>query len=1607
MVHQAEKSKQDLLDQVIQLSKTPLKTPQLEVQEFIKRFYSNVSPEDLLIETPENLCGAALSLWNWGALREPGIAKLRLYNPKQQEHGWRSPYSIIEIVNDDMSFLVDSVVRALQRQDLAVYLIIHPVLLVKRQAGQRQKMGEGPSRSPGESLPESFMQIRISEQTSPERMAEIQQSITDVLKDVRRAVGDWAAMRAQNQAIQKMLGNMPAKEVGEYQQFLQWLDDDHFTYLGITEYNFGAAITPVMPAAKRVKEWGMFKNPAFKLYADQGFHDQLPPEISELSAEKNLLLVKAGFFSTVHRHALMDVVVIGKLSAQGKVEGCYLLVGLLTAQAYHSSLKDMPIVRKKLAKIIERAAFPVPGHNAKSFRHILETYPRDEIFQADEKHIYETALDILRLQEKQRIALFVRRDAFKRLFYAIVCLPRDRYDSELRQQIEEMLVKAFSGQLVTTHSYVSDNPQSRLYLIIRTNPADQITIDVEEVERRLIETGRSWKARFRDILVEKFGGEKAPRMMRRFVEAFPASYREHFDPQTAASDITLIERSLSARVLTLHLYRPAGTDANQIHLKIYSPSQQVSLSDALPVLENMGLRVISEMSYVVEPHGAGSKLWIHDFSMVTAYHDQVEIDKIQSNFQDCYLSIWNKEIENDGFNALVLRAGLNWRQVTVLRAYCKYLRQAAIPFSQQYMEETLVANPSLTGKLVVLFESMFTPNQTCDDQLVNGLKQEIEKLLETVTNLDQDRIIRRYLNAILSTLRTNFFQKTADQHIKSYISFKVNSRLIEELPLPCPMVEIFVYSPRVEGIHLRGGKVARGGIRWSDRREDFRTEILGLLKAQMVKNSVIVPVGSKGGFVVKNPPVTGGRDAFQQEGIECYKIFISGLLDITDNLVKDKVVAPIDVVRRDDDDPYLVVAADKGTATFSDIANKVSQHYGFWLDDAFASGGSAGYDHKKMAITARGVWETVKRHFREMGKDIQSEDFTCVGVGDMSGDVFGNGLLLSKHTRLLGAFNHLHIFIDPNPDPATSWQERKRLFDLPRSAWTDYNPQFISPGGGVFDRKAKSIKLSPEIRQCFGLKKELVTPNELIRLLLLSQVDLLFFGGIGTYVKASSESHIDVGDRANDALRVDGAALRCQVVGEGANLGLTQLGRVEFALKGGRINTDALDNSAGVDCSDHEVNIKILLNGMMAQGSLKLDQRNILLAKMTDEVGQLVLRDNYLQSQALSISQYLGWMSLDQQARFMRSLEKQGKLDRAIEFLPDDEMLRQRQSAQLGLTRPELAILLAYAKMTLYEELLPSSLPDDQQLVDDLYLYFPKPLQQQYRQGISSHRLRREIIATAVTNSLVNRVGPSFLYVMKERTGKTAPDITRAYAITRATFNLRQLWSGIEDLDNKVSADIQLQMFIIINRMAEAATLWFLQQGQPSLNIADHYQTYSPGLTLISQNLEDLLSDLDRQNWFSNSKQAIDQGVPESLANAIYALEYLEAGLDIVRIARALKADVMHAAAVYFRAGDKLQFDWLRDAAMKVNKPTHWERMALTALLEELDAQQNAITMSILKDSAHPNSKDIELLIEDWSKKHQSAWDDTQSLLGDLRKSSAIDLAKLVIISQQFKSLLN
>ncbi|HMA13925.1 MAG TPA: NAD-glutamate dehydrogenase, partial [Kiloniellaceae bacterium] len=1074
-----------------------------------------------------------------------------------------------------------------------------------------------------------------------------------------------------------------------------------------------------------------------------------------------------------------------------------------------------------------------------------------------------------------------------------------------------------------------------------------------------------------------------------------------------------IEEAIAADDLAMNLYRPAGAPPDELHFKIYVLDRPVPLSDILPMLENMGLRVIGEIPFDIEVPDRKAPVWMHDFDMCAEGKAAIDLEAVRDAFHEAFAGVWHRRMENDGFNKLVLHAGLTAREVTMLRAYCKYLRQARIPFSQAYMEATLVRNPAVTRNLVDLFLARFDPRRAQEESKAacGALVEAIRAQLDRVSNLDEDRIIRRYLNLILSTLRTNFFQPAEGGGEKAYCSFKFDSRSIEELPQPQPLREIFVYSPAVEGVHLRFGMVARGGLRWSDRLEDFRTEVLGLVKAQQVKNTVIVPVGSKGGFVMKQPPpAEAGRDAFLAAGIECYKTFIHGLLDITDNLKRGRVVPPKSVLRYDGDDPYLVVAADKGTATFSDIANGVSADYGFWLDDAFASGGSAGYDHKKMGITARGAWECVKRHFRELGKDIQKQDFTCVGCGDMSGDVFGNAMLLSEHILLLAAFNHLHIFVDPDPDPAASWAERKRLFDLPRSAWTDYDAKLISKGGGVFQRSAKSIKISPEMKQRFGIAKDSMTPNELIQCLLQAEVELLWFGGIGTYVKASTESHLDVGDRANDALRVDGEMLRAKVVGEGANLGMTQLGRIEYGMAGGRGNTDFIDNSAGVDCSDHEVNIKILLGDAEQAGKLTRKERDKLLEKMTDEVARQCLRDNYLQSQAISVTHMLGGHLLDRFARFMRTLEKAGQLNRRIEYLPDDEEVLDRLRRSEGLTRAEIAVLLSYSKLVLYDQLLESNLPDDAYFAADLATYFPKPLRQPYAPQIGRHRLKREIIVTVVSNNLINRVGINFVHEVREKTGMPPEEVVKAYVIAREIFGMRALWAEIEALDNRVPASLQARMLVECGRLIEREAVWLLREVGVPLDIAGEIERFGAGVGTLTSRIESLLSQTDREQLEQRAGQYVADGAPQPVARRMASLPLLVPACDIVRIAATLRLPVEQVAETYFKIGERFGFDWLRRSAGSLSTDTAWDKLAVSAIVDDFYGHQSDLTVRVLNGAAGAKRKDAgttDTVIATWSAGREPLVARTGQLLEELKASGTPDFAMLAVANRQLKSMVS
>ncbi len=1606
MSARTEARKAETIDSLAQLAASRLDADagaQSQAADFLRRFYANVAPEDIAERGLDDLYGAGLALWQFGRQRAAGTTKVRVYNPRLAEHGWASTHTVVEIVNDDMPFLVDSITAELNRRDISVHLVIHPVLRVARdQAGALGGLAEDGQR-------ESWMHIEIDAQGDDPACAAVQTALAAVLADVRVCVDDWRAIQACcDQTVAELTQSPPPRPEGEVastRDFLSWLATDNFTFLGYRESRYlgeGASFRhEVVPESGL----GLLRSPDFVVFDVLRNVTVLPRLEQFVRAPELLRIAKANRRSTVHRSAYLDAIGIKQYDAEGRVVGEKLFLGLFTSTAYMQRPTDIPLLRDKVRAVIGLAGFPPGGHAAKNLQHVLETFPRDEMFQTPVDELYDTTIGITRLQERQRIALFLRRDPFDRFVSALVYVPRDRFSTDLRRRFHEILAQAYNGRTSAYYTQLADDSALvRIHLIVGTTPGEVPDVRPEDVERQLVEAGRSFGDRLKDALLASLGEAQGLPKLRRFQDAFPASYRERFSPEQAALDIGALDAVLSgARRLVLSLYRTVDSKENELRLRLFHRDAPVPLSDVMPMLENMGLKVLTEDPFRIRPRvdplvPGKATVYLHDLQMSVRDAREIDLPRVKPLFEEAFAEIFAGDAASDGFNRLVLGAAMAMTEVRVLRAFAAFLRQAGIPFSQAYMEDTLTKYPHIARRLVDLFLTMHDPKLAGDRAAAEAaIVAELAKLFDGVTSLDEDRILRRFLNAIQSSLRTNHFQRDADGRPKSYLSFKLDSQRIDDLPLPRPLYEVFVFSPRVEAVHLRGGKVARGGIRWSDRREDFRTEILGLIKAQMVKNAVIVPVGSKGGFFVKRPPAPeAGRDAYMAEGIYCYQTLMRGLLDITDNLSPAGVVPPPDVVRRDDDDPYLVVAADKGTATFSDIANAVSREYGFWLDDAFASGGSAGYDHKAMGITARGAWEAVKRHFREIGTDIQKTDFTVVGVGDMSGDVFGNGMLLSRHIRLVAAFDHRNIFIDPEPDAAVSFAERERLFKLPRSSWADYDPSLISAGGGVFDRKAKSIRLSDEIRRRFGISEEQLTPTALMQVLLKAEVDLLWFGGIGNYIKASTESHAECGDRANDALRIDGRDVRAKVVGEGANLGVTQRGRIEYALAGGRINNDAVDNSAGVDTSDHEVNIKILLGDVCARGDMTVKQRDKLMAEMTDEVGGLVLRDNYLQTQALSIAELDGAGALDSYARMMKALERTGRLNRAIEFLPPDESLVERAAAGRGLTRPELAVLMAYAKMALYDELLESDLPDEPWLELDLERYFPEALRQRHKDAVLRHRLRREIIATVVTNSLVNRTGIGFVNDLKEASGLAAGDLARAYLAAREMFGLRDYWGAAEALDNQVPAATQYRMLRLTNALIDFTTAWLLRHVPAPIPVAETVRRFAGPVAALRTALPGLLDEGRRASFAARCAGLVADGVPEGLAGDFALLSDLIAAPDLVRIAEGAGQGIEDVSAVYFALGARLGFDWLHDAAARLPAASGWQARAVEAMIDDLYAQQAEVTARVLKVDGGQAA---------WAEQRRAVLARFDALLTELRALPSVDLAALTVAGRELRAL--
>ncbi|MFG2823605.1 NAD-glutamate dehydrogenase [Kitasatospora sp. NPDC048365] len=1601
---------------------------------YLHHYYLHTAPEDLVDRDPVDVYGAAASHYRLGLKRPQGTAEVRVYTPTVEENGWSCGHTVVEVVTDDMPFLVDSVTNELTRLDRAIHLVVHPQLVVRRDitgklleildidaCARSQAAG---AEWPADAVVESWMHIEIDRETDREDLRSVESNLRRVLGDVREVVEDWSKMRDSALRLADELAEQPPaalseQEVGEAWELMRWLADDKFTFLGYREYDLVEHEGEEVLKAVAGTGLGILRADPLSHDTD---HHPVSEAFSRLSApvrtkaheKKLLVLTKANSRATVHRPAYLDYVGVKKFDANGEPVGERRFLGLFSSAAYTESVTRIPVVRRKVQEVVNASGFSAESHDGRDLLQIMETFPRDEMFQTAPSELLSIATSVLYLQERRRLRLFLRQDEYGRYFSAFVYLPRDRYTTRIRLRLMEILKEELAGEHIDYTVYATESVLTRLHFVIRVAPGTELPhlseSDIERIENRLAEAARFWMDGFNDQLHVELGEEKAAELGHKYANAFPDGYRADFPPRTAVADLKQIEALSGEGDFRLNLYQPVGAGDDERRFKIYRVGGPISLTEVLPVLQRLGVEVLDEHPYALK-RADGTTAWVYDFGLKLREATEFSEDD-RERFQETFSATWTGQAENDRFNELVLTAKLSWRQAMVLRAYAKYLRQAGSTFSQDYMEDALLNNTHTTRLLVNLFEARLSPSHRSGAaEITDAILEELSGALDEVVSLDEDRILRSFLHLIKATLRTNFFQHDSRGDLHSYVSMKFDPKAIPDLPAPRPAFEIWVYSPRVEGVHLRFGKVARGGLRWSDRREDFRTEILGLVKAQMVKNTVIVPVGAKGGFVAKQlPDPSVDRDAWLAEGVASYKTFISALLDITDNLVGGAVVHPLDVVRHDEDDTYLVVAADKGTATFSDIANGVAESYGFWLGDAFASGGSAGYDHKGMGITARGAWESVKRNFRELGVDTQSEDFTVIGIGDMSGDVFGNGMLLSEHIRLVAAFDHRHIFLDPNPDAAASFAERRRLFDVPRSSWDDYDKSLISAGGGVFPRSAKSIQLSAQVREKLGIEAAKLTPAELMKAILQAPVDLFWNGGIGTYVKSTAETNAEVGDKANDAIRVNGADVRARVIGEGGNLGCTQLGRIEFAAVGGPestggwINTDAIDNSAGVDTSDHEVNIKILLNQVVADGDMTVKQRNTLLAEMTDEVGHLVLRNNYAQNVVLANAVAQAASMVNVHSRMINRLESDGRLDRALEFLPAEKAIRERQQAGRGLSQPELSVLLAYTKITLADELLATDLPDDPYFRTVLHEYFPTALRARFADAIDNHPLRREIITTLIVNDTINRGGCTFAFRLREETGATYEEIARSHAAARAVFGLEEMWDQVESLDNQVPAEVQTKMRLHSRRLVERATRWLLNNRRQPLDIAGTIEFFHDRVNLVWDSLPKPLRGEDA-GWFDSVYEELaGTGVPEGLATRMAGLSSAFPTLDIVGVADRSDADVMEVAELYYDLADRLQITHLLDRIIELPRTDRWSSMARAAIREDLFAAHAALTADVLAagtEGATPEDR-----YRAWAELNGTLLSRAKTTLDDIRGSDNYELSSLSVAMRVIRTLL-
>ncbi|RUO44124.1 NAD-glutamate dehydrogenase [Aliidiomarina taiwanensis] len=1588
-----------LLEKVFEVikKKLPADTAPLVV-EFTERLYQNVSRDDLIGRDYSNIYGSVVSLWHsFNNYANGNEAQIRVYNPEASKHGWESPYTVVEIIQVDMPFMVDSVRMALNRFGIKPHLFLQaPFTHTRNEAGDVVSIVEAGKVDKNAQADTVFL-LEIDRLTSADEIETLKIELTSVMAEIKAAVTDWQPMREKLAEIADTIEdrNYPGsdEDVAQAKRLLSWLADNNFTLMGYRGYT----LTPVEGDYELRQEKGS------SLGVMKSTESDTPRKITSmtkqsrhaaLSKDELILVTKTNSKSRVHRPAYTDYLGIKRFDKEGNVIGEDRFIGLYSSSFYNDSAMDIPFVREKIQAVLEASKYAPNSHGSKAILNILQTYPRDELIQTSPEELLSTAMGVLQAQERDVTRLFIRRDVFGRFITAMVYVPKERYNTGLREKTQDILARSL-GAIgdVEFNTYFSESNFARTLYTVRVSDSVQ-DINVSQIEQDLEEASRTWEDHLESLLVAAHGEAKAQTYMRRYADGFPRSYKEDILTSVAIADIDQLEALDDDHKLGMLFYRAqeVENDSNRVKLKLFHKDEPIHLSDVLPMLENFGLRIINESPYEITTN-EGNVFWVLDFFMVHTA-GPLDLDEIRENFQEAFARVWSGELEDDGFNRLVLSAGMSGRHVVILRMLAKYMRQIGVTFSQSYIENTFARYPKIAELIIKMFYTKFEPGVENVEEQLAAINEALQGELSNVASLDDDRIIGRYIDLIKAALRTNFFQKDESGKPKSYVSIKFLPEEIPEMPLPLLKYEVFVYSPRVEGIHLRGGKVSRGGLRWSDRPEDFRTEVLGLVKAQQVKNTVIVPVGAKGGFVAKKLPTE--RDAFFEEGKNCYRIFIRGLLDIADNIVEGEVVHAPDVVRYDEDDTYIVVAADKGTATFSDIANGIAAEYNFWLGDAFASGGSVGYDHKKMGITASGAWQSVMRHFREIGVDCQTTDFTCVGIGDMGGDVFGNGMLQSKHTKLVGAFNHMHIFVDPNPNPETTYEERLRLFKMPRSSWADFDKSLLSEGGGIFERSAKSINLTPQIQELVGTTKSSMTPNELIRALLMSEVDLIWNGGIGTYVKSSKESDIDVGDRANDPLRVNGEDIRAVIIGEGGNLGMTQLGRIEYANKGGRINTDFIDNVGGVSCSDNEVNIKILLNGLVNQGKLTREQRDEMLFAMTEDVREIVLTDAKRQTQSMSVTYLRGVSQIKEIQRFIHQLERDGHLDRAIEFLPSDDELADRIANGKGFTRPELAVLSAYGKMVLKDEFAIDAIANDPFHAKELVNSFPAALREKFADDMEGHPLRTEIIATKLANNMVNDMGPNFLLRKKEATGATSAEIAASYVISRELFEAHKIRAEIEALDNIISADAQNQILFQVRRLVRRTSRWFLRHKNPALKgIQAHIDFYKAAFDDLRENALDYITEVEAKEIKADIARLEEIGVPAALAQQVGLLSTTFSAMDIAEISAASKQEISTVAQIYFRLGAKTELHWFLKEVNAQPTANHWQALARAAFREELDWQQRELTSTVLRFADKADSPVA--MLELWMEKNATHLNRWKQMLADFKSTQSHEFAKFSV----------